>query len=178
MADGMKNLDIFDGVIAYRNFAGRKDENNENGERTATFAVSIEDGLKLIEDGWYLRRQEFPNEPEREPRYLFKTTITFRTKDGTPKDPKVFIVREDGSIVHMTEDIIDQLDRADIVSVDANIGPWHWRRNGKEGVKAYVNCMYVKIKENQIEAKYRQMIDKMNESVIDTDPTSLPFPIE
>lgn len=171
----MNNIEIEDGVIAYKDFSGRVDENNENGEKTVTFAISIDDGLKLIEDGWYLRKQEFPNDPYREPRYLLKTCITFKTKDGRPKDPKVFMVREDGSMVHMTEDTIGLLDGADIIKVDAVIGPWRWRRNGKEGVKAYVNSMYITVKENRIDAKYRTM---MNEMSNDEDLGHLPFPIE
>lgn len=172
------NLNIEGGEIAYSNFAGRISDYNENGNRTVTFVIHNDIAKKLIEDGWRVRRQEFPNDPDRPPRYLLEATMTFRTKDGRPKDPKIFIVRDDNSFVHVTEETVGTLDAADIISADAVIGPWYWERNGKSGIKAYINSLYIKVKENPIDAKYRPMIDRMNDSFLDTGDTSLPFPIE
>lgn len=173
----VNNINIVDGVIAYSNFSGRINECNENGNRTVTFVIPDDIAQDLINDGWNIRLQ-LPKNDDENPRYLLEVTMSFRTKDGRPKDPKVFIVREDNSIVHMTEETIGTLDGKDIISADAVIGPWYWERNGRSGIKAYINSLYLKIKENPIDAKYRPMIDRMNNSFVGTNDLDLPFPIE
>lgn len=174
----VNDISITDGEIAYSNFSGRPTEfRPEGGYRTVTFVIPDDIAQKLIDDGWNIRQQTFNNDPEREPRYLLECKFSYKTRDGRPRDPKIFIVRDD-SLVHMTEDTVGTLDAADILSVDAVIGPSYWEWGGRKGISAYINSMYVKIKENPIDEKYRKMIEQMNESILPTDDSSLPFPIE
>ena len=174
----VNNINITDGVIAYSNFAGRPTDYNPNGGvRTVTFVIPNDIAQSLIDDGWNVRLQTFKNDPEREPRYLLECKFSYKTRDGRPRDPKIFIVRDDG-LVHMTEDTVGTLDAADILSVDAVIGPSYWEWGGGSGIAAYINSMYVTIKENPIDEKYRKMIQEMNEHILPTDDSDLPFPIE
>jgi len=78
----------------------------------------------------------------------------------------------------MTEETIDTLDRADILSVDAVLGASHWEWGGRSGITAYINSMYITIKDNPVDEKYRKMLDQMNDSILPTDDGDLPFPIE
>jgi hypothetical protein len=174
----VNDINITDGIIAYRNFSGRPtDFKPEGGVRTVTFVIPDNIAEDLIKDGWNIRLQ-MPKNEDGDPRYLLECKITFRTRNGTPRDPKIFIVRDDG-IVHVTEETIDTLDRADIVHVDAVIGPSYWEWGGRSGIAAYVNSMYLTIKENAIDEKYRKMIEEMNNSILPTDnDLDLPFPVE
>lgn len=175
----VNDINIVNGEIAYSNFSGRPTTYKpEGGVRTVTFVIPSDAAPELQEAGWKIRRQEFPNDPDREPRYLLEATLTFRTRNGQLRDPKIFIVRPD-SLVHVTEETVDTLDRAEIVNADAVLGPYYWENGNKRGIKAYVNSLYITVKENPIDEKYRKYIDNLNESMLSTDDDlSLPFPIE
>lgn len=172
----VNDINITDGKIAYSNFSGRPDTYNPNGGvRSVTFVIPDEISDALIADGWNIREQIFEDGDHR---FLLSAKFNFRTKDGKPRDPKIFIVRPD-SLVHVTEETADALDRAEILSVDAVLGPYYWEYGGKKGITAYVNSLYITIKENPIDEKYRKYIDQLNESILPTDNSGdLPFPIE
>lgn len=173
----VNDINITDGQIAYSNFSGRPTQFNPNGGvRTVTFVIPNDIAEQLKEDGWNIREQAIN---EDEVRYLLEAKLTFRTREGKPRDPKIFIVRNDG-LMHVTEETVDTLDRADILNIDAVIGPSYWEWGGRKGIAAYVNSMYVTIKENPIDEKYRKMIAEMNEHMLPTDNNDLdlPFPVE
>lgn len=163
------------GQIVFSNFSGNPDKNyNGDNKRTVTFSIPPEVKDNLIADGWNIRPYIPKSDPDAEPIYLLEATIAYRTKDGVPKDPGIFIVRPD-SLVHVTEDIIDTLDRADIVKVDAILGPHYWELGNRRGIRPYVNRMLVTIKPNPIDEKYYKLTQQMsNNSPID----ELSFPVE
>lgn len=168
------DINITEGQIAYSNFSGAPTQYKpEGGERSVTFVIPDNIAEDLANEGWKIRLQEFDDGTSR---YLLDTTFLFRTRNGQPRDPKIFIVR-DKKLIHVTEETVDSLDHADIVSVDAVISPSYWEWAGKSGIKAYINSMYITIKENPIDAKYRKMMEEespdMTNSIGD-----LPFPIE
>ena len=153
MSRKVDDIYITEGEIAYSNFSGRPTQfKPEGGVRTVTFVIPHD--IAMLE-----------------------AKFTFRTRNGQPRDPKIFIVRND-RLVHMTEETIDTLDRADILSVDADLGASHWEYGGRTGITAYINSMYVTIKDNPVDEKYRKMLDQMNDSFLPTDDGDLPFPIE
>jgi hypothetical protein len=103
----------------------------------------------------------------------------FRTRNGQLRDPKIFIVRDNNTLIHVTEETVDALDRADITSVDAVLAASYWEYAGRSGIKAYINSMYITIKENPIDAKYRKMMEEAEAEVPDiSSGDELPFPIE
>ena len=170
------DINITEGKIAYSNFSGSPTQYNpEGGARSVTYVIpdGIADGL--IKEGWKIRKQEFDDGTSR---YLLDASFLFRTRNGQPRDPKIYIVR-DNRLIHVTEDTADALDRADIVSVDAVIAASHWEYAGRSGIKAYVNSMYLTIKENPIDEKYRKMMEEAEAEVPDISSSDeLPFPIE
>ena len=168
----VNDINITEGQIAYSNFAGRPTPYKpEGGVRTVTFVMPENIVDDLMRDGWKVRKQEFEDGSYR---YLLEATFLFRTREGKLRDPKIFIVKKDG-FIHVTEEIADTLDHAEIVSADAVIGAYYYDYAGKQGIKAYINSLYLTIKENPIDEKYRKMMSEMPS--VDTDD-NLPFPIE
>ena len=50
---------------------------------------------------------------------------------------------------------MDLLDGVDIDSVDIIIRPYEWElRTGAKGVKAYLQTLYIKVREDDFESKY------------------------
>jgi len=167
----VNDINITNGEIAYSNFAGRPTAYKpEGGVRTVTFVMPEEIVPDLQKDGWKVRRQEFEDGSYR---YLLEATFLFRTREGKLRDPKIFIVRGN-ELIHVTEETVDTLDHAEIISADAVIGPYYYDYAGKQGIKAYLNSLYLTIKENPIDEKYRKMLKDMPNLGND----DLPFPIE
>ena len=175
MANKVNDINIYDGEIAYSNFSGRPTQFNPNGGvRTVTFVIPPDIADSLIADGWHIREQIFDDGTSR---FLLEAKITFKTRTGQIRDPKIFIIRNDG-VIHITEDTVSTLDRMEIVNAEAVIGPFYWDWGGKSGITAYVNSLYITVKENPIDEKYRMMINNMNDSFLPTDSSDLPFPLD
>lgn len=176
----INDINIVDGRIVFSNFAGRPTTfKPEGGVRTVTFEMPEDIVPDLQKDGWKIRQWIPASErdnPDARPVYLLEAKISYRKRDGSLKDPKIFLVTKNG-LIHVDEEMCDELDRAEIVNVEGVLGPSYWEYAGKSGITAYVNCLYITIKENPIEAKYKEMYK--SDSVITKDELdSLPFPMD
>lgn len=171
------DINIEKGQIAYSNFSGSPTQYNpDGGSRTVTFVIPEEMVDDLLNEGWKIREQKFDDGTSR---HLLDATFLFRTRNGQLRDPKIFIVRDNNTLIHVTEETVDALDRADITSVDAVLAASYWEYAGRSGIKAYINSMYITIKENPIDAKYRKMMEEAEAEVPDiSSGDELPFPIE
>jgi hypothetical protein len=152
---GNDNTVLMEGVrILFRNFAGKEDQYNREGDRN--FAVLLDDEVAkaMSEDGWnvkWLKPRE-DDEGEVEQAYL---PVSLRY-DVFP--PNVTLVTS-GSRTKLDESTIEMLDFADITNVDLIVRPYTWQVNAKTGIKAYVKTMFVTIEEDELVRKYSQMED-------------------
>lgn len=146
-----KLLTIENAKIIFRNFSGKKSEYNRAGDRN--FAVIIEDkntAKNLTKDGWNVKQLK-PREDETDPPYYISVAVRYGTRP-----PKIFLVTGRKTTL-MSEENVNTLDYAEIVNVDLTINPYPWEANGKRGVKAYLNTMYVTIEDDPFRAKYESL---------------------
>lgn len=145
----MKNLEIENARILFRNFEGKPSQFNAKGDRNFCVILDIDketaDTFKA--DGWNIKQLR-PREEGEEPEFYMQVKVNF---NGRP--PKVVKIKR-GKPIELDEDSVSNLDDADIEHVDLIISPYQWNVNGKSGIKAYLKTGYFTIAEDRFESKY------------------------
>lgn len=146
------NTVLMEGVrIIFRNFAGKEDQYNREGDRNFAVIIDEKTAKDMAEDGWnvkWLKPRE-DDEGEVETPYL-PVSLRF---DVFP--PNVTLVTS-GSRTQLDESTIEMLDFADITNVDLIVRPYTWQVQSKTGIKAYVKTMFVTIEEDALVRKYNE----------------------
>lgn len=147
------NTVLMEGVrIVFRNFTGKEGQYNREGDRN--FAVLLDDEVAnaMDADGWNIKwlKPRENDEEETQQAYL-QVAVNFK---GRP--PRIVIITSRGR-TNLDEDSIEMLDWADIKNVDLIVRPYEWSVNGKTGIKAYLQSIYVTIEEDALELKYAEM---------------------
>jgi hypothetical protein len=149
------NTVLMEGVrIIFRNFEGKEGRYNKAGSRNFGVLVDKDVADAMLEDNWnikYLQPRE-DEEEETEPQAWLPVEAAYDR--GRP--PRVVLITSRGR-TNLTEDEVEMLDWADIINVDLIVRPYTWDVNGKSGVKAYLQSMYVTIEEDALEQKYAEM---------------------
>lgn len=149
MADKKPPLTFEDAHIFFRNFAGREQMYNAEGNRN--FCVSIPDeklAQQMIKDGWNVKQKEVTDEGEQLPPYI-QVTVRF---DILP--PTIVMITSKARTM-LDETTVDTLDWAEIETVDLNVNARIWTTDdGRSRIKAYLKSMYVTIAEDDLAKKY------------------------
>ena len=150
----MKNLEIENAQLMggqFKNFSGEKRKFNADGRRN--FHIKLESGIadQLINDGWNVKVLA-PREEGDEPVYHLKVEVSYKNFP-----PKIYLIAGRKKTL-LNEDTVGTLDTAEITNADIIISPYHWvidnQAGHSEGIKAYVDTMYVTIKEDCFAGKY------------------------
>lgn len=161
----MDNLSIENARIIYRNFSGKEMKFNRAGDRN--FCVVIEDaGVadRLRMDGWNVKILQ-PRNEEDDPAFYIQVSVSYKIRP-----PKIFMIAGKHKTA-LTEETIDALDYADIKTTDLVIRPYEWAVNGKSGIKAYLDALYVTIVEDAFAHKYATF----EEQELEDSGDDLPF---
>lgn len=149
-------LQIDDAVITYRNFAGRADKYNREGDRN--FAVIIPDqetADKLINDlnkygvGWNVKIRP-PRDEDDSPFIYMGVKIRFNDRG-----PKVFL-KSGNRTIRLSEETVARLDDIDILSVDLDIRPYDDMINGKPFRAAYLEGIWVTQRTHRFETRFAE----------------------
>lgn len=130
-------LQIDDARIIYRNFAGRGDKYNREGDRN--FAVVIPDeemANELTDRGWNVKIK--PAREDGDAPFMF-LPVKVKFND---RGPNVYL--KTGNVQNrLDEESVGLLDNIDIIGVDLDIRPFDWDVNGKQGRTAYLQSIRV-----------------------------------
>ena len=144
-------LQIDDAKIIFKNFEGRGDKFNREGDRN--FSLLIEDpdtADALIKEGWNVRIK--PGRDEEEGPFMrLPVKVKF-----TDYGPRVYLKTGD-RMNELDEESIGCLDQIDIESVDMDIRPFDWEVNGRTGRTAYLQSIHVVQRIDRFAARYANM---------------------
>lgn len=141
-------LQIDDARIIFRNFEGRGDKFNREGDRN--FSLLIEDpdtAEALRERGWNVKIKEGRDEEEG-PFMRLPVKVKF-----TEYGPNVYLKSGD-NVNRLDEESIGCLDNIEIESVDMDLRPFDWEVNGRTGRTAYLQSMHVTQRIDRFAARY------------------------
>lgn len=134
--------------LIFRNFSGSPTPYaKKGGDRT--FAVLLDDDVAeaMVNDGWNVKRLRPRDEGD-----IGQAYINVSVRYGV-RNPRVVMLTDWGQ-TELVEDTIDTLDWADILSADLVIRPYEWEVDGRNGVKAYLQSLFVRIDEDPLARKY------------------------
>lgn len=147
----VNNINIEGAIIIWKNFSGERDKFNP-GKRG--FSVVIDDTVmadELRQEGWNVKDrplQEGADDSEQE--------WTLPVKLNMNRYTQVWLIVGNHKTL-LDEETVSQLDVVDIVNCDISIRPYEWEMNGRTGITAYVDSMYVTIRENKFAEKYADL---------------------
>lgn len=141
-------LAIDNARIIFKNFTGKDDKFGREGGRS--FSIVIEDDAlaeQLANDGWNVKPLT-PRDPDEKVNHFIKVKISFKVRP-----PKIWLLTNHKRTL-LDEDTIATLQYARIENADVVVSPWRWEVNGKTGIAAYLETLYVKIEDDPFADKY------------------------
>lgn len=127
-----KILQVDDAKIRFKNFEGRGDKFNREGDRNFEWVIENEDlAADLSEWGWNVKEKETP---DGDVYWSLKIKIKF-----TDFGPNVYMKVDDKPKVKLDEDTIGMLDECYISRIDMDLRPYDWEISGKSGRTAYLD---------------------------------------
>jgi hypothetical protein len=135
--------------IIFRNFSGKEGKYNREGDRNFAVLLDDETANVMAGDNWNVKWLQPRNEDEEEtPQAYLPVSLSYK---GRP--PRVVVITSRGR-TNLDDTQVEMLDWATIVNVDLIVRPYEWLVNGKTGIKAYCQSIYVTIEEDELERKY------------------------
>lgn len=152
---------VKDARIFSRNFSGRDGEFNPTGRRRFCLELDPELGEELLQKGWLVKVKD-PLEEGGDPFYFIQVDVSF---EHIPPTVECITGRRRK---RMTEATIGELDFANIERIDLKVRPYNWDFKGRQGVKAYLSKMFVKLEDDELDELYAD-IPYIDDPVPDTE---------
>ena len=138
--------------ITFKNFSGRETNFNRAGNRNFSVVLDDETADQMKADGWNVRVKEYDDGSRRN---TLQVAVRY---DIDRFRPKVVMVTPKGDHFKTTvlsEDTVDCLDAARVVSADLILNPSYWHNAmGNSGYKAYLQTGYFVVEADEFEDKY------------------------
>lgn len=149
-----KTVQVDDAILLFRNFEGRESQYNRAGDRN--FAVVLDDEIaeRMHADGWNVKELASRDEGD-DPRPYISVAVGYKYKP-----PTIVMITSSGR-KHLTEETVGVLDFVDIAKADLIFREYAWGPiNGKSGVKAYLQSLYVTVQEDELAIRYAETNDQ------------------
>ncbi len=163
MARNDKNITLEDVTIAFRNFEGKEDVYNRAGDRNFAILLDPELASKMLQDGWNVKHLK-PRDDGDEPQAYIQVAVSYKARP-----PKIGMVTSKG-MTFLGEAEVEMLDWVDIEVADVTLNPYEWVVNGKTGVKAYLQTLFVKIEEDYLQMKWTAIVEDSKKLAIEAAP--------
>lgn len=150
MADEPKTFMIEDARLIFKNFSGKEGQFNREGDRNFGVVLTDELAEQLLVDGWNIKYLTAREEGENDTPWI-PVEVKFKIKP-----PRVVLLTNNGKTrTQLTDDTVECLDFVEIENVDLIVRAYEWGPiNGKFGIKAYLQSMFVTMHEDALERKY------------------------
>lgn len=153
------NVVMEDVRIIFRNFAGKEGTFNRAGDRNFNVILEPDVAEAMAADGWNVKYLK-PREEGDEPTPRLEVAVSFKQR----RPPRIVMITSRGR-TNLGEDEVNILDWADIKKVDLIVRPYQWEVNGKSGIKAYLQSIFVTIEEDELELKYADVPDSAQNAI-------------
>jgi hypothetical protein len=142
-----KTFKVEDAQIIFRNFSGKASQYNAEGNRN--FAVILDDDTAeaMAADGWNVKYLK-PRDEDDTPTPYIQVAVKFDVR------PPRVVMLTSTSRTSLDNDSVEMLDWADIRTADLIARGYEWEVNGKTGIKAYLQSLFITIEEDELERKY------------------------
>lgn len=152
MSRNDKNKILEDVTIAFRNFAGKEGMYNKEGDKN--FAILLDDDKadEMLREGWNVKYLK-PRDDEETGQAFIHVSVSYKNRP-----PKIGMVTSKG-LTYLDEPDVEMLDWVDIETADVTLNPYEWVVNGKSGVKAYLQSLFVKIEEDYLQLKWTNFVE-------------------
>lgn len=133
----MEIMQIDDARLIYRNFTGRGDRYNREGDRNFSVVIPDAETADLIASRGYRVKVKPPREEGEDPFITLPVKLKFNDRG-----PLVYLV-SNGKQQRLTLETAGMIDHIDIVTVNLDIRPYDWVVNGDTGRTAYLQSIQV-----------------------------------
>ena len=150
----IENVTLFDVRLIFKNFSGKAGMFNAEGERSFGIALpqDIADNMRAL--GWPVKELKAREEGDFPQPYI-SVKVKY-TPNSRP--PKATLVTSKGK-TPLDESLISTIDYADITKADVILRAFNYDFNGNQGVTAYLNSVFVTIREDELDMKYSEVPD-------------------
>lgn len=151
--DRLEQVLLEDVRLLFRNFAGKQGQYNPAGARNFCVVLPKHIAAQMEADGYNIRPGR-PREEGDEPDPFVQVKVNMNSQNP----PKIVTITSRGR-TQLTEDVLMILDWADIEKADLIINPYQYHVQGRDGVTAYLQTLFVHIREDALEQKYADVPD-------------------
>jgi hypothetical protein len=138
---------VDDAQIIFRNFSGKEDKYNREGDRNFSVILDEEAAQRMLADGWNVKYLAAREEGDDDTPYI-QVAVGYKNRP-----PRVVLISSAGR-TNLDEDNVETLDWVSIRKADLIARAYQWEVNGKGGIKAYLQTMFVTIEEDELERRY------------------------
>lgn len=140
---------VEDARLIFKNFEGAEGQYNRKGDRNFGLILTQELADQLVADGWNVKVLEARDEGDEDQPWL-PVEVKFKVRP-----PRIVLLTNGGKTrTTLTEDQVEAVDTVDIEKVDLIVRAYYWTVNDKSGIKAYLQTMFITVREDALERKY------------------------